>query len=182
MKKIFSFAFTAVLILNLSACSSAPTEDMETVIQKAWEKIAQQQADRQTSNIEVSGNLNIDAEGNKGQIEGKGMVQSDATDMKNPKFAANMELKGSGDVEGQSGKVDLKGEIRMLNKKMFVNLDNLNIDVGDAGTNMMANMMMNQVGNQVMNQAIPTGNDMMKKMEEAGHMMPEGTMMKEEAK
>lgn len=141
MKKIVTSAFAAVFIFSLSACSSAPTEDMETVIQKAWEKIAQQQAERQTSNLEVSGNLSIDVEGNKGQIEGKGNVQSDATDVKNPKFAANMELKGSGAVEGQSGKADLKGEIRVLNKKMFVNLENLNIDVGDAGTNMMANMI-----------------------------------------
>lgn len=141
MKKIFSFAFAAVFIFNLSACSSAPTEDMETVIQKAWEKVADQQAERQTSNIEVSGNISIDAEGSKGQIEGKGTVQSDGTDMKNPKFAANMDLKAGGDFEGQSGKVDLKGELRMLNKKMFVNLENLNIDLGDASTNMMANMV-----------------------------------------
>ncbi|MGE3278467.1 MAG: hypothetical protein AB7J40_01535, partial [Candidatus Altimarinota bacterium] len=143
MKKFLSLIVVLSLGFTLTGCKKAPEGDAQTVINMAWEKMAEKNAGYQSGEITFSGKGNIEAENNRADISGSGNVQFDGTDKKNVKSAIALDLSANGEIEGQKGKIDLKAQVRMLEKTLYLFMENVNIDTGDPQTNVMANLIGN---------------------------------------
>jgi hypothetical protein len=143
MKKALSIFIALGLTVTLTACEKAPEGDAQSVINQAWEKLADKSSSYQTGEIEFSGKGNLEVENNKAEISGSGNVQFDSTDESNMKSAIALDLKANGELEGKKGTVDIKGQIKMLDKTLFLFVDNFNVDAGDPQTNMMVNLVGN---------------------------------------
>lgn len=131
------------LVLSLTACNKAPVGDAQTIINMAWEKLAQKNASYQSGEIDFSGKGNIEFESNRAEISGTGNVQFDSTDKKNMRSAIKIDVDANGELEGQKGNIALEGEIRVLEKTLFLLVNNVNISTGNPQTDTMANLIGN---------------------------------------
>jgi len=143
MKKIFTLAIVLTLSLSLTACKKAPVGEPQAILNKAWEKLADKNASYQMGEMTVSGKGSIEMEQNKANLTGSGTVEFDSRDEKNMKSAISLDITANGELEGKKANIALKGKMRVLEKKMYLFLENLNIDAGDPQTNMMANLIGN---------------------------------------
>lgn len=157
MKKRFLVLSLSLLsVVSLSACESAPTgEDPQAVIDKAWEKLADKNAEYTRGHIELEGKASLEVEDSKGNISGSAEVMFDSEKIEESKSAIKMDVEADGTFSGSSGKVSLEGEVRNFVDKTYIYLEDLEIDTGDAQTNLMANI----VGNLYKSKwtALPTG-------------------------
>jgi len=143
MKKLLSILIVFFFSFNIIACEQASDEDPQTVIDKAWEKLADKNAEYESGEIEFDIKAKLEIGTDKGNISGNGTVQFDSTDLEEAKTALKTKLSADGSLSGKSGKVDLEGEMKTIGKDMYVLLDNLNLDAGDPQTNLMANLIAN---------------------------------------
>ncbi|MDP2691888.1 MAG: hypothetical protein Q8O95_05830 [bacterium] len=144
MKKSLKLFLVISLSLSvLTACNKNSNEDPQTVINNAWEKLADKQAAYEIGKINFDGRADLDYDGSKANLKGNGELQFDSSDKENPVSALKLDLDGKGSFEGSEGSVELTGEIRTIKNTLYLMLESLNIDTGDAQTNLMANLVGN---------------------------------------
>lgn len=140
MKKFLAVILLCGLSITLSACSKTSNEDPQTVVNRFLQEIAGKTVDYKAGKIVFTGKGSLDAAGNSAALEGTTDVSFDSTDTNNSKSAIKLDLKGNGTLEGKSAKVGLKGELRTVNKKLYVYLEDLSVDSEDPSTSMMAGL------------------------------------------
>lgn len=143
MKKIISILAILILGVFLSACKNTPKGDPQSIINSAWEKLALRNSTYKSGEMKFSGKGNIEVDSSSAEASGSGTVIFDSTDEKNMKSAISVDLNGNGDLEGKKGKFALKGQLKLLEKSIFVFLENLNLETDNPQTNMMANLLGN---------------------------------------
>src|SRR5690606_9159021 len=143
MKKILSVLMTLGLGLTLAACEKAPEGDPQSIINQAWDKLAEKNASYQSGEVQFSGKGNLEVENNKAEISGSGNMQFDSSDEQNMKTAFTLDIDANGELEGKKGTVELKGQVKMLDKTLYLFVENVNVDTGDTQTNMMVNLIGN---------------------------------------
>jgi hypothetical protein len=157
MKKVYSVMIAAGLTFALTACEKAPEGDAQSIINQAWEKMAEKNSSYETGEMNVSGKGTFEMEENKAEVSGTGKIEFDTRDEKNVKSSFDLDLNANGELEGKKGTIALKGQARMLEKTLYLYLENLNIDAGDPQTNMMANLLGNLYKSQWI--SVPSGSD-----------------------
>jgi len=141
MKKLLSVLLISGMTLGLYGCGSTTNEDPQTVINKFLAHIAERTVTEKSGEIAFKGKGNLEVSGNKVDLNVNNVdVKYDNSDVKNTKSATKLDLDGGGMLEGKAGKVMVKGEVRMIGKKLYGFLEDLSLDTGDAQTTMMANL------------------------------------------
>lgn len=143
MRKSISLIIITLLAFSISACGQTSDEDPQTVINKAWVKLADKNAEYESGEIDFDIKADLEVAEDKGSISGTGNLKFDSSDMNNAKTSLKADLSANGSLSGQSGKVDLAGELRTIGEKIYVLLDDLELDTGDSQTNLMANLIGN---------------------------------------
>lgn len=156
MKKFLSTLIIGILTISLSACQQTVDEDPQTVIDKAWENLADKNAEYESGTIDAEGKASLEFDNNSGNLEGDLEIKFDSSDPENAKTALKMDISANGDFEGSSGSVDLIAELRTLGKDTYVLLEDLNINSEDPQIDLMANF----IGNAYKSQWISVPSDL----------------------
>lgn len=143
MKKILAFFVLTLSFFVLTACSADENEDPQTVINRAWEKMADENAGKTSGEIIFSGTVKAAFEKSTANLEGNGSLLYDSKNLANPKTSLKISLKGKADIEGKAGDVDVKGELRSVDKQMYFFLENVVLNTPDPQTNLITNLLSN---------------------------------------
>jgi len=144
MKKTLSILLLPLIAFSLTACKQEVSdEDPQTVINKAWEHMADKNVEYEMGTIDFDGKINLAFEGSEGSVEGTAKVSFDTSDAADPKTAIELNMDADGSFEGSAGSVKLLGEIRNLEKKTYLFLEQLSLDTGDPNTDLMGNFVEN---------------------------------------
>jgi hypothetical protein len=143
MKKMLVVMMMTVTTFSLSACSSAPDEDAETVLKKAWENFAIENEDIEMGTAILKGKGDLAFAGNKAGFDGSLDAKFDVRNSDDEKAAIKLDMTADGNFEGQSGKVGLAGEVRVVDKTSYFFLESFSLDTGNAETDLMANFAEN---------------------------------------
>jgi|CXWL01.1.fsa_nt_gi hypothetical protein len=141
MKKILFAILMLGLTVSLSACERKPTAEDQTMVDKFLVHIAAKTVEYKAGKIDLDGKGSLESGGNKASLKGTTKVSFDSTDANNSKSSIKLDLKGDGTIEGKSANLEVKGEVRTVNKKLYVFLEDLGVDSSDATTGMMASMV-----------------------------------------
>lgn len=140
---MFVIALMTVMSVNLAACTSAPDEDAATVLNKAWERLADQNEDYNMGTVGFDGKGSIVVGDDSASVDADLEVKFDTRNTEKAKTALKIDLTADGSFEGQTGKVGLTGEIRSIEKITYLLLESLTLDTGNAETDLMANFVEN---------------------------------------
>lgn len=143
------------LVFGLSACSETPNdEDAQTVINNAWEKLSDKNAEHDQGIASFNGDGEIKVGASSIKMDGDIEVTYDSSNQEEVKTAIKMDMSGEGSFEGSSGEGAVKGEMITMGEKAYLLLENLEFSSGNAQTDMMANLIGNLYKGQWI--ALPT--------------------------
>jgi len=141
MKKVVLVIFSIFFALNISACKEKLAEDPQDIVDKAWEKLIDKNIGKESGEFEFDGKANLEIGEDAGELTGKGTVSADLSDPDSPKISLKGTISAEGTLNASSGKIDITGELRSIEENMYLLIDNLVVDTGDAQTTMMVNLI-----------------------------------------
>lgn len=155
MKKFIALFSIILFAFTISACKPKVDENPQAVLDQAWIKLADKNAEYESGEIKFEGKGNLEVGADKGSIEGSGGLLFDTSDPDDSKSAITADLKANGTLEGQSGEISIKGELRTLGENLYINIENFVLKTADPQIDLMGNLIGNLYKSQWI--AIPQG-------------------------